>query len=81
MLPQQWSKKELDVRFPGLLLARIDPAQAAEKPLDGSEKSRQRLAVALEYAKHVAAERLGYRENDRRKEQNLNPSIDCHNFS
>ena len=69
------------ILLPVLVLLRINAAKLVEQPLNRSEEARQRLLVPLEYTIHVAAERLGYRENYRRKEQNLNPSICCHNFS
>ena len=69
------------ILFPVLVLLWINAAKLVEQPLDPSEQARQRLPVPLEYTIHVAAERLDDRENYRRKEQNLNPSIYCHNFS
>src|SRR6266508_156184 len=82
---QQSDRAEHEHRYgillPVLVLLRINAAKLVEQPLDRSEEARQRLPVALEYTIHVAAERLGYRENYRRKEQNLNPSIYSHNLS
>jgi hypothetical protein len=69
------------ILLPVLLLLRINAAKLVEQTLDPSEEARERLPVSLKYTMHVPAERLGYRENYRRKEQNLNPPIYRHDIS
>ena len=69
------------VLLPVVLLFRINATQLVDEPLDRPEETRQRLPVAFENTLHVGAQRLGYGENNRRIERNLNPSIYRHDIS
>ena len=63
---------------PMLLALFVDAAEPVERRLDRPQDRRQEGALAVEDARHVAAERLHQRDDDRAEEQNLNPADDGH---
>ena len=63
---------------PVLLARLVDAAGPVERGLDRPQHRRQEGALAVEHARHVAAERLHQRDDDRAIEQDLNPADDGH---
>ena len=62
-----------------MLLARcIDAGMAIEEGLHRLQGRREKRALAIEDARHVAAERLHQRDHDGAKEQDLNPADEGH---
>ncbi len=66
---------------PVLLLTLACSCQTIKSPFDGNEDRRQKRALAIENARHIAAKRLYERDDDPAKDEDLYPSIDCHGFS
>ena len=63
---------------PMLLALRVDAADPIEHGFDRAQHRRQEGALAVEDARHVAAERLHQRDDDRAIEQDLNPTDEGH---
>ena len=63
---------------PILLALLVDAGDAVEHDLDRPQNRRQEGALAVEDARHVAAEQRRDRDDDRAVEQNLNPADDGH---
>ena len=63
---------------PMLLALLVDAADAVERGLDRAQHRRQEGALAVEDARHVAAERLHQRDDDGAVEQDLNPADEGH---
>ena len=63
---------------PILLPLLVDAAEAIEASLDRPQHRRQKGALAVEDSRHVPAERLHQRDNDRAIDRDLNPSINGH---
>ena len=63
---------------PVLLALLVDAAEPIEAGLDRPQHRRQKGALAVEDSRHVPAERLHQRDNDRAIDRDLNPAIDCH---
>ena len=66
------------VGHPMLLALLVDAARPIDRRLDRSQHRRQESALAVEHARHVAAEHRRDRHDDRAIEQNLNPADDSH---
>ena len=63
---------------PMLLALLVDAASAVQRGLDRPQHRRQERALAVEHARHVAAEQRRERDDDRAVEQDLNPADDGH---
>ena len=63
---------------PMLLALLVDAAEPVERRLDRPQDRRQERALAVEDARHVAAERRHQRDDDRAVKQDLNPADDGH---
>ena len=63
---------------PMLLALLVDAAGAVERRLDRPQDRRQEGALAIEHARHVAAEHRRERDDDRAIENDLNPADDGH---
>ncbi len=63
---------------PVLLAPFIDAAHPIKRRFDRPQDRRKERALAVEHARHVAAERNHQRGDDRAVEQNLNPADDGH---
>ncbi len=66
------------VRLPILLFPRIDAEQAVEGVLDAAEPAAERRVAPLEDPKHVSADRLRDRQDEREEDENLNPAYERH---
>ena len=63
---------------PVLLARLVDAADSVEHGLDRAQHRRQEGALAVEDARHVAAERLHQRDDDGAIEQDLDPADEGH---
>ena len=63
---------------PMLLALFIDAANPIEPRLNRAQDRRKKRTLAIEDARHVAAERLNQCDDNRAKQQNLNPANDSH---
>ena len=63
---------------PVLLALFVDAAEPVEPRLDRTQDRREECALAVEHARHVAAERHHERDDDGAEQQNLNPADDGH---
>ena len=63
---------------PMLLALFVNPADPVDRGLDRPEQRRQQRSLAIEYARHVPAERLGERGDDGAEQENLDPSDGSH---
>ena len=66
------------VGHPMLLALLVDPARPIDRRLDRAQNWRQEIALAVEHARHVAAEHRRDRHDDRAIENNLNPADGSH---
>ena len=63
---------------PMLLALLVDVTEAVQRRLDGFENGREEGVLAVEDARHVAAERLHQRDHDRAINDDLCPADECH---
>jgi hypothetical protein len=63
---------------PMLLALLVDAADPVKRDLDRPQDRGQKYALAIEHARHVPAERLGKRDDDRTEEKNLDPADGGH---
>ena len=63
---------------PVLLALLVDAGDPVEPGFDRAQNRRQECALAIEDARHVAAERLHQRDDDRAEQQDLNPANESH---
>ena len=63
---------------PMLLALLVDAAEPVERGFDRPQHRRQERALAVEDARHVPAERLHQRDDDRAVEDDLNPADERH---
>ncbi len=61
-----------------LFVCFVDAADRVDGALDGPQDGREKCPLAGEDARHVAAERFRQRDDQHRKERDLNPSIHGH---
>ena len=69
------------VHKPGLLTLLVDAAGPVDRRFDRPQHRRQEGALAVEDARHVAAEHRRNRDDDRAVEQDLNPANRSHGTS
>ena len=70
-----------DIGHPVLFLALVGAGHPVEQPLEGHEQEREECALAIEDARHVAAERLHEKNDDPAEDEDLNPAVEGHGLS
>jgi hypothetical protein len=63
---------------PALLAPRVDAARPVDRGLDRPQHGREEGVLAVEDARHVAAEQGRDRDDDRAKENDLGPADEGH---
>jgi hypothetical protein len=66
------------IHEPALLTPLIDSTRPIDPTLDRPQHRRQESPIAIENVRHVGAERLYQRDDDRAVERDLNPANDRH---
>ena len=64
---------------PVLLALLVDASEPIKTGFDGAQDRRQERPLAVEDARHVPAERLHQRHDDRAIDGDLNPTVEGHN--
>src|SRR6188472_3486997 len=63
---------------PALLARLVDPAEPIKAHFHWPQNGREKRALAVEDARHVPAERLYQRDDDRAVDRDMNPAIKRH---
>jgi len=69
------------IALPAHLVVPVHPAEAIEQAFAGGEDRGEEGALAVEHARHVPAERLGQRDDDRTIENDLEPTDHSHGIN